>query len=130
MEIALNYFFVAVTELGGRARDEGGVEVRVLLEVSFSSSVEEPGRAAPGRGDAFAYVALCFRGAGWKLGGEVGRELRLSHIGMPFSGSSLLDWRVAAAPGVMLATADIVASFQKAVLITCRGRRQYRQSSG
>ena len=75
MEIALDYFFVAVTELGGRARDEGGVEVRVLLEVSFSSSVEEPGGAAPGRGDAFAYVALCFRGAAWKLGGEVGREL-------------------------------------------------------
>jgi len=58
VEVALDYFFVAVTEFGGRARNEGGVEVGVLLEVGVSSSVEEPGRAAPGRGDAFAYVAL------------------------------------------------------------------------
>lgn len=75
MEIALDNFFIAVTELGGRARNECGVEVEVLLEVGVSSSVEEPGRAAPGRGNAFAYIALCFCGAGWKLGGEIGGEL-------------------------------------------------------
>ena len=71
VEITFDEISVIIIEFRGGAGDEGGVEVRILLEMSIASSVEKPGRAAPGGRNAFANIALCFVRARWESAREV-----------------------------------------------------------
>ena len=84
----------------------------------FTPGIEKPGRAAPSRRNAFTNEALSFGGAGWKFARRIGGKFGFSHVGKPFSGSSLLLWQVVHVPGIVLMRSHIMAGLQEAILIT------------
>ena len=83
----------------------------------FPTSIEKPGRAAPGGRNAFTNEALSFGGAGWIFARKIGGNFGFSHVGKPFSGPSLLLGQVVHIPVIVLMRAHIMAGLQEAILI-------------
>ena len=86
-------------------------------EVEIAACIVEPCSTAPSWRETFEHKALCFSAARWEDPRLIGREIALAHVDLPFPGSALLAREIAAAPGVVAGKCNVVAGFQKAVLV-------------